>query len=166
MRFAEGAFMNQLQKSTNQPATIGRLVLSLAACICLCLSGCTALNTGMQSKPIAADGGEMGTYTVEMHSNFGGVKGFKGTLNGNTTVSDALRDSEAIKKYRSMEIDVRRVVKKDGMGRGLVMPVRYETGSRSVPPEQDYALIDGDRIVIKPDSGTSVMKLLSTLTGG
>jgi len=58
------------------------------------------------------------------------------------------------------------VVTKDGVSRGLVMPVRYDPKSRSIPPEQDYALLDGDRIVVKPGSGSSVLKVLSSITGG
>ena len=157
------------RNTQSQSQSLHGIFLGLAAVICLGLSGCSALNlaTPKLSTPIAAAAvGDMGTYTVEMHSTFGGTSGHKGQLDGNTTVSQALMASNAYKKYRSMEVEVRRVVEKGGAARGLVMPVRYDAGTRSVPPEQDYALIDGDRIVVKPGSGSSVLGLLTTLIGG
>ncbi len=140
-------------------------LLCLLAGVFISLSGCSTLSLGSPGKPIAP-GDATGGYTVEMHSSFSGIKGYKGSLDGNTTVSDALMASGATKKYRSMEVEVRRVVKKNGASRGLVMPVRYEPKTRNIPPEQDYALKNGDRVVVKPASGSSVLKVLSSLSGG
>lgn len=129
-------------------------------------SGCATLDSlTSQTVPIS-ENSINGKYTVEMHSTFGKVNPFKGSLTGSTTVSEALAESGAIKKYRAMDVEILRVVEHEGRSRGLRMPVEYSTSSREVPSHQDYALVDGDRIVVKPNSNGSLVKMLSSLTGG
>lgn len=129
-------------------------------------SGCATLDSlTSQTVPITADSAN-GKYTVEMHTTFGKVIPFKGGLSGSTTVSEALAASGATKKYRSMEVEVLRVVEHEGRSRGLRMAVDFDPASKLVIGHQDYALVDGDRIVVKPSSNGSLVKMLNSMTGG
>lgn len=83
------------------------------------------------------------------------------------TVQDALEKSNVMKKHRSMDIEVLRVVETADAGpRGLRMKVMYVPGEKSVIAEQNYALHDGDRIVITPISNDPVSKVVTLLNGG
>ena len=107
-----------------------------------------------------------GMYSVEMHPTLGGAKQYKGALDGSTTVSKALKDSGAIRKFRSMDLEILRIVEHKGKSRGLRMPVDYNASLKRPSPEQDYALLDGDRIVVRPASSGSLLKMISTIAGG
>jgi hypothetical protein len=65
-----------------------------------------------------------------------------------------------------MEVEILRVVQHKGQSRGLRMPVKYQRHLMGPTPEQDYALLDGDRIVVKPAGGSAITKVLSSMVGG
>ena len=142
------------------------LLLAIAA-TCLMSTGCSTLSP-MTSKPLPVDKSAVasGSYSVEMHTSFGAPKQYKGQLNAGSTVSEALAKSGAAKKFRGMEVEILRKVEKDGRTRGLRMPVKYEPDLRGPSPQQDYALLDGDRIVVKPDNSGTIVKLLHAAMGG
>ena len=98
-----------------------------------------------------------------MHPNLGSPKKYDGTLVAGDTVSAALVKAGAIKKFRSMDIEILRIVEKDGRNRGLRMPVIYESHLKAPAPEQDYALLDGDRIVVKPKESGSLVQMLGNM---
>ena len=102
---------------------------------------------------------------MEMHSSFGQPKQYKDQLTAGITVSEALRKSGAIKKFRSMEVEILRVVEKNGKSRGLRMPIDYQSNLRGPTPEQDYALLDGDRVVVKPDDSSTIVSMLGAMIG-
>ena len=85
-------------------------------------------------------------------------------LTGTKTVSEALAESGSIKKYNSYDIEVLRVVQHKGVDRGLRMPIDFDAKRGGPSPEQDYALLDGDRIVIKPQQQSGLVKILGSLT--
>lgn len=64
-----------------------------------------------------------------------------------------------------MEVEILRIVEHKGRSRGLRMPVTYERNSKGPTPEQNYALLDGDRVVVKPQGGIGVTKLISAAIG-
>jgi hypothetical protein len=143
--------------------------IALLAIVALSISatGCSTMTSLTNTElPVDAAAAGNGSYSVEMHPNFGSPKQYKGTLTGSTTVSEALTKSGAIKKFRGMEVEILRVVEHKGKSRGLRMPVKYQRSLMGPTPEQDYALLDGDRIVIKPDGGSSITKVLSSMVGG
>ncbi|WP_075081999.1 hypothetical protein [Mariniblastus fucicola] len=156
--------MNQSHSRRHISST---LFLAIAS-ICAMSTGCSTMTsiTG-NALPVepAAVSSPNGSYTVEMHSNFGAPKQYKGTLDGSTTVSDALTNAGAIKKHRAMDVEILRVVEHQGKSRGLRMPVNYETRLGGPKPEQDYALLDGDRVVVKPKESSSIVKMISTVAG-
>ncbi len=137
----------------------------LSAGIALFLTGCTSVNFNTQDD-VPAPQGDFGAFVVEMHTHFGSPTSYDGRLTGATTISEALKVSGAMKKFKSMDVEVRRVVNKGGRATPLRLPVQYEYRTRSVPVEQDYALLDGDRVVVTPaSSSNSILNTLSAFTG-
>ncbi len=124
--------------------------------------------TSLTSKELPVDASVAsanGSYSVEMHPNFGAPKQYNGQLTGSTTVSEALAESGAVKKFRSMDVEILRVVEHKGKSRGLRMPVKYERRLKGAASNQDYALLDGDRVVVKPMGGGSLMKMVGAIAG-
>lgn len=99
-----------------------------------------------------------------MHSALGKKTAVLGSIVGDMTVQDALESSGAMKKYRAMDIEVLRVVDTADTGRrGLRMKVMYVPSEKSIIAEQNYALHDGDRIVITPVSNDPMSKVIGML---
>jgi hypothetical protein len=90
-------------------------------------------------------------YTVEMANMMGRATVFEGIYEENMTVQTALERSGAIRRYRNMDVSIERTVAETGMP--LRMVVQYWPAKRSVSPEQDYAILPGDRVVVAPASG-------------
>lgn len=146
------------------PAT---LRISFVILVCLSafgLNGCASLPMGLSGPAddlATTTPGEQ--YMVEMHKDFSGPKQYIGELKEGMTVQQALEESGATSRYRAMEVDIFRTV--GDSGRVLNLPVRYQPRNRSVPPEQNYAIHAGDRVVIRPRSGNPLEKVLEDVLG-
>ena len=131
-------------------------------------SGCSTM-TSMTGKPLPVSKetaeSSYGTFAVEVHSSFGNPKQYKGQLVGTKTISDALAEANAIKRHQAPEIEVLRVVEKNGKSRGLRMPVDFDAKTGGPSPEQDYALLDGDRVIVKPKQAGGLVKMLGAVMG-
>lgn len=161
-----GSLMNQSLSDFN---FLKSSFLFAIVSVCIITTGCST-TTPLTSKPIpvvdsAVAAVPRGTYTVEMHPNLSAPKRYQGALTGNTTVSEALAESGAVKKFRSMEVEILRKVEQNGKTRGLKMPIDYQTNRKGPSPEQDYALLDGDRIVVRPKETSSILKMAAAVMG-
>lgn len=160
---------SQMKKSTVRSSVCNSLAIATIISLSILATGCSTLtSTANREVPVAATTAATapnGTYTVEMHPHFGEPIQYKGTLTGSTTVAEALELSGSIKKFRAMEVEILRIVEHKGRSRGLRMPVTYERNSKGPTPEQNYALLDGDRVVVKPQGGIGVTKLISAAIG-
>ena len=126
------------------------------------LTGCSTLGSMTNRKlPNELAATPQNAYQVEMHSNFGEPKVFVGKHDESLTVQDALQAAGATKKYRRMNVDVYRQV--PGKIGGLKMPVEYRTATKTVRPEQNYAIHPGDRIVIRPNTETTIERLVDSV---
>ena len=127
-------------------------------------TGCSTLSSlsDVSVPPVA--GAPTETYRVEMGGGFYKSNTYTGTIDGPITVQTALERAGAIDKFRNMEIMILRIVSENG--RGLKMPIRYTPRKKSVSPEQDYAILPGDRIIIKPMTHTPLDKVIDSLGGG
>ena len=129
--------------------------------------GCIAGMGGkvaMTEAQLPTEGAEENTsdmYRVEMSGGFSSNEVFEGQIDGPITVQDALERSGATERYRSMDILVYRIVKETG--RGLKMPVEYQSGGKTVMQEQNYALHPNDRIVISNRSLNAIDKVIDSL---
>lgn len=101
-----------------------------------------------------------GSYQVEMGNMFGGPTIYEGQIDGPITVQTALQKSGAIHRYRKMDISVLRIVEETG--RPIKMVVDYQASKKSVRPEQDYAILPGDRIIIQPQQNGMLERLTSS----
>ncbi|MDA7903358.1 hypothetical protein N9B31_06815 [Mariniblastus sp.] len=101
------------------------------------------------------------TYRVEMSGGFSNVEFYEGQIDGPMFVQDALERSGATERYRAMDILVYRVVKESG--RGLKLPVEYESGGKMVMQNQNYALHPNDRIVVTNRSLNAIDKIIDSL---
>ncbi len=101
------------------------------------------------------------TYTVAMKKDFGKPKVYSGSFDKPITVQQALEASGAVKQFRSMEVMLVRKLAKSGQP--LNMPVDYQSRKKRVRPEQDYALHDGDRILVQPKTGGAFGEVIKML---
>lgn len=105
----------------------------------------------------------MGAYRVEMSNMFGSPAIYDGVIDGPITVQTALEQSGAIGKYRNMDVSILRIVEETG--RPLKMVVDYMPSKKMVRPEQDYAIMPGDRIIVQPQQNGMLERLSSSTKG-
>jgi len=157
-----------MNQSPRDNKFLSALILFAAAAVTTLSSGCQTFNS--QGKPLpteqAALAADRGSYSVETYAYVGQPKQFKGKLTGTTTVSEAIAESGSVKKYANLDVEVLRIVEHKGRNRGLRMPVQFNPKTGTLSPEQDYALLDGDRIVVKPKQNSGLTKVIGTVLGG
>ena len=100
-------------------------------------------------------------YRVEMSGGFSAGEIYEGEIDGSLFVQDALERSGACDRYKAMDITVYRVVKESG--KGLKLPVEYESDGKSVMQNQNYALHPNDRIVVTNRSKNVIDKFIDSL---
>jgi len=140
-------------------------LFSLAvAVLTISFSGCSTLSTkgGDRAMPTMAAESE-GSYRVELEGNFGKKSVYTGQLTKPTTVQMALEESGAIQKLRNLDVWILRVVAESGQP--LKMDVRFDPAKKVIAPEQDYAILPNDRIVVKPKSDNMLDKMLESVGG-
>ena len=141
------------------PAIMLVLLLTVGSIGCSSLP--SSLSAGDSALSETAVAGGQPQYLVDMQMSYGAAKKYRGTIDGNSTVQTALLASGATKKFRKMNVSVMRKVEGDYLP--LKMSSQYDTSTRSVSPETDYALQHGDRIVVSPVSENSVLQLLGKI---
>lgn len=142
--------------------------LMLVAVLLAISTGCTALPLGMVNQtdktnmPPDQFNRPREEFLVEMHRDFGSPKQYVGELSGDLTVEQVLHESGASNRYRGMQVDIFRKIDN---GQVLHLPVNYEGRSKTVLPEQNYAIHAGDRVVVRPKSGNPLEKVLEDVLG-
>lgn len=151
-----------LAKNTFKLSNSTLCLFALGICA-LSSIGCSTMfqNVSTANTPVDPAVQSAGSFFVEMRPAFGKPVVYEGQLDGPLTVQNALDRSGAIKKFRGMNIGLYRVVKENG--RNLKLPVVYNFRSKSVAPEQDYALHPGDRILIDPKSNSPLDQVMDSL---
>ena len=81
-----------------------------------------------------------------------------------TTVQQMLVQSGGLKKYRRAEIEVLR--QRPSGGGYFTIPCEYDRETRQIDPANDYALMPGDRLVIKEDKSTIIDDIMKSAGGG
>lgn len=80
-----------------------------------------------------------------------------------TTVQQMLVQSGGLKKYRRVEVEIRR--HRPGGGGYFTIPCEYDRATRQIDPANDYALAPGDKVIIKEDSSTVIDDILRSAGG-
>lgn len=135
--------------------------------VVLAFTGCPPLNLdpfGHAPLPAETEAASAEKYQVVLTGLFGKTTAFEGTIDGPITVQTAIEKSGATTKYRGMDIVLMRAV--EGKYQPLKMPVEYIYRDQTVRSSQDYALHNGDRILIKPQSNSMLDKVVDSVTGG
>ncbi len=125
-----------------------------------CLGGLGLTGATLPTDPVSTEASNH--YQVEMMGAFTKSAPFEGEIDGPLTVQDALERSGAIKKFRSMDIMIYRVVEETG--RVLKMKVEYTPRTKTVKPELNYAIHPNDRIMVQARSLSSIDKFVDSLS--
>ncbi|MBA63682.1 MAG: hypothetical protein CMJ76_15105 [Planctomycetaceae bacterium] len=151
--------------------------------IILLLSGCnlTNPNSGMQTpqqlvaqkqtmieQAIAQTGyttpqDPNGSFTVELRNAYGARSRIRLPLQAGLCVQDALRLSKAIEQFDNMQVKLKRPTKDPR--RFLPLDVQFDAEYRLVEPLNDYALHNGDYIVVTQSAGADIGELLEGASG-
>lgn len=148
---------NKNRESDRGEAAWISLVLILMVATSVGCAPFTGLNRGFDRQAVTDT--SRGVYRVEMTNMFGAPTVYDGTIDEQTTVQTALENSGAIRKYRDMDVSILRIVEETG--KPLKMVVDYRSAKKSVRPEQDYALLPGDRVLVEAQQNS----LLDRLSG-
>jgi hypothetical protein len=100
-------------------------------------------------------------FTVELRADSGKTAVVEQPISGELTVQQALEQSKALKRFKRMDIELYRPLPSGGWHK---MTLEFDRGSRTVPPEYDYAVLPGDRIVLIEDTSTFLDDILKQTT--
>ena len=95
--------------------------------------------------------------TVEIHPQEGQPMKAEVPLTGEMHVQEALEKSGVAKKYKRMFIELARPLPSGGWHK---MKLEYDHASDRVPPEFDYHVLPGDRLVVMEDTSSVFTDLL------
>jgi hypothetical protein len=99
-------------------------------------------------------------YTVEVRFESGKAERLVRPMTGQLCVQEALEQSGASKKFRRFNLELYRPLPG---GRWHRMVLEYDRANRRVPPECDYAMLPGDRIVVVEDISTMFDDVANTI---
>jgi hypothetical protein len=137
------------------PAHLRRLTLSALLALATGLVGCASMQekTSKLTAELAPGTGPAGAppakYYVEMHPEKGKPQRVTRDLAGPTHVQTALEETGAAKKWARMHVQLLRPLPSGGWHK---MELEFDRATRRVPPEFDYALMPGDRIIVEQDT--------------
>jgi hypothetical protein len=149
-------------------------IIALSTCIAVAaMTGCTGLGTSKtdlktelaKGTTIAPDA-PAGTAKVDVifQPDSGQPQRMERSLTEPTTVQQMLVQSGGLKKYRRAEIEVLR--QRPSGGGYFTIPCEYDRETRQIDPANDYALMPGDRLVIKEDKSTIIDDIMKSAGGG
>lgn len=145
----------------------GHLAAAAALALAASSAGCTTLGMkglggmlGEDDQPAAID--PASTYQVVFVPTEGKPQQIQRTLSGSMHVQEALDQVGAAKKFRRIQVELVRPLPSGQFHR---IQCEYDLGTKRVTPEFDYALLPGDRIVVKEDPTNMFDDMLSSALG-
>ena len=139
-------------------ADFRRLTLLGLAAILSGLTGCSMFKEQASPKLTAEvtpgpahDGAPTAKYIVEIRPNDGKPQTVEKPLTETVHVQKALEQTGAAKKFDRAIVDVYRPLPTGGWHK---MTLEYDHDAHAIPPEYDYAVLPGDRIVVTEDTTT------------
>jgi hypothetical protein len=135
-----------------------RLTMLGIAAILSGLVGCSMFKekvtpklTAAVTKGAAADAPPPAKFVVEVHPEKGKPQSVEKTLTDQTFMQTALDQTGALKKFKRATIQVYRPLPSGGWHK---MDLEFDPDSHRIPPEYDYAVLPGDRIIVTEDPST------------
>lgn len=129
----------------------------------LVATGCQPFQKSMTSEPSLGDASAP-MYQIQIVPRFGRPIVERKVIKDKMTVQDALEESGAMDRFRSMDITLARLI--EGRAPILKLPVEYRYDKQSVVDSQNYSLHPGDTISIKARPVASFDKLITALSSG
>jgi hypothetical protein len=102
--------------------------------------------------------------TVEIPGSLGKMKEVTVPVGPETRVQDALDAAKASKRFRNLDVVVIRAVS-NAMEPQLKLQCRFDHKTRRIGWESDYAILPGDRILVREDKSTPLDDVLGSLVG-
>ena len=143
---------------------------SLAAVLCAS-TGCTMFQEQISPKltaevvpgeEAASGAGESkSTFTVEARPAEGKPIAKEQPLARPITVQEAIEKTRVNKQFRRFTLDLLRPLPDGRMHR---MSLEYDRSNKRVPPEFDYTILAGDRLIVTEDPSTVIDDILSKVT--
>ncbi len=136
----------------------------------LCLTGCQSLMLGDGAgkhhidQLTSASAAKPGTFSIEYHPVDAMPERVEVPMKDATYVQQAIEQNDVLKKFRREKIQLYR--KNDSTNTYSRMEIDFDRGKHRVPPESDYAIRQGDRLVIREDTSTMIDDLLSKVNKG
>lgn len=103
-----------------------------------------------------------GKYIVEFRADKGKPQAVELDVTNQLHMQTALDQSGAAKKWSRMDIELYRPLPNGGWHK---MEIEFDRGAHRVPPEYDYAVLPGDRIVVKEDAASLMDDFLEQALG-
>jgi hypothetical protein len=103
--------------------------------------------------PGAPAGPQAAKYVVEIRSEKGKPQAVEKALAEPTHVQTALEQTGATKKFKRANVEIYRPLPSGGWHKMLL---EFDRETHRIPPEYDYAVLPGDRIIVTEDT-TSTM---------
>ena len=103
-----------------------------------------------------------GSYTVELRNAFGARTRVRLPLQQGLCVEDALRQSKALESFDHMLIKLKRPTKDPR--RFLPLDIEFSAEYRRVDPIKNYALHNGDYIIVTQSAGADIGELMDGAT--
>jgi hypothetical protein len=145
----------------------GHLAAAAALALAASSAGCTTLGMkslggmlGDDDKPAAID--PASSYQVIFVPTEGKPEQLQRTLSGSIHVQEALEQTGAMKKFRRIEVELVRPLPSGQFHR---IVCEYDVGTKQVTPEFDYALLPGDRLIVKEDPSNMFDDMLNSALG-
>ncbi|MEX2027729.1 MAG: hypothetical protein WEH44_10510 [Pirellulaceae bacterium] len=145
----------------------GHLAAAAALALAATSAGCTSLGMkglggmlGDDDKPAAID--PASTYQVIFVPTDGKPEQLQRTLSGSVHVQQALEQTGATKKFRRIHVELVRPLPSGQFHR---IQCEYDLATKQVTPEFDYALLPGDRLVVKEDPSNMFDDMLNSALG-
>lgn len=142
----------------NSPADYRRLSILGLAAILTGFTGCSMFKEHAAPKLTAEvtpgpahDAAPTAKYTVEIRPEGGKPQTVEKPLTETIHVQKAIEQTGAAKKFDRASVDVYRPLPTGGWHK---MTLEYDHDAHAIPPEYDYAVLPGDRIVVTEDTTT------------
>jgi hypothetical protein len=144
----------------NLRTDLQRLTLLATAAILSGLVGCSVFKEQAEPKLKAEvttgpspSGPPPAKFVVEVRPEKGKPQAVEKPLSEPTYVQTALEQTGALKKFKRATIEVYRPLPSGGWHK---MNLELDHDTHRVPPEYDYAVLPGDRIVVTEDTTTAL----------
>lgn len=125
-------------------------------CMGTSFSGCAAVPNAVPVDERASFPTTGDRYAVDIDTGFGKPVHWEGPVTDGLTVHGALEASGTFRRIRVPEVEVIRVVPESGQL--LRLKSQMQPGKRVVKYEQDYAILPGDRLIVRQFKGPNPLE--------